>query len=351
VYTGSCRHLACTLGDLDTECRFSKSHVTWIGQEGVEYFIHIYGKEHRGYFETGLFDLEVQEEALPFSDSCDAAIGPLPTNVFEYFSTTRTAATVDGFPNKCGFEITLAGVWFTVLGTGDRLSASTCNKYTFFEARVSIFQSRNNGIVGPSAQCDDLECIDESEGAFYTLCDGSQGSLVSWKSTDRQKYYVLVHGNESENGAFGLAMDFQVSNDFCEDAVLVPVGQTVISGSTISGTVDQVGSCGEAVNSAAGVWYAVEGTGLSITANICYEATDRDLHLSVFEGSCGDLECVSGSSQEDCADDFELCEALTWPPQAGMRLSWNAVAGSTYYIAIRGDSRDAGNVELSLTAS
>jgi hypothetical protein len=267
---------------------------------------------------------------LPFTDFCQAAIGPLPTNGFEFFSTTRTA-TVDDF-DRCGFDITSAGVSFTVVGTGDRLSASTCNKYTYFEARASIFQPRNKGNSGLFAQCDDLECVDESADALYSLCNGSKGSLVSWKSTDRQVYYVLVHGHETETGPFGLTIDFQVSNDFCEDAAPVTLGQGVISGSTISGTVDTVGSCGDAENSAAGVWYLVEGTGQSITASICNDETDNDLHLSVFEGSCGDLKCLSGSSQFDCGV-----------------VSWDSFEYVAYYVLVSGGG--VGNFELVIDES
>ena len=122
VYSGSCDNPACTVGQDGDHRFFRKSTVTWIGEEGGDYFVVVHGgalPPEAGsfldfgtkytYYRSGIFDLRIQEEALAFTDSCVAAIGPLPTNGYEFFSTTESA-TVDSL-GSCGFDITAPGVW------------------------------------------------------------------------------------------------------------------------------------------------------------------------------------------------------------------------------------------------
>lgn len=67
-----------------------------------------------------------------------------------------------------------------------------------------------------------------------------------------------------------------------------------------------------------GVWYRVEGTGDSITAQVCSD-DGLDLSLSIFSGtSCNDLSCVAAGS------DYKGCTFA----------SWDSVQDEDYYIYV-----------------
>ena len=58
-------------------------------------------------------------------------------------------------------------------------------------------------------------------------------------------------------------------------------------------------SCGQATCfGAGGYYYSVAGTGTTINATTCFETTDLDAQLTVYAGSCDDLQCMTGN------DDF-----------------------------------------------
>ena len=69
--------------------------------------------------------------------------------------------------------------------------------------------------------------------------------------------------------------------------------------------------CGELVT-APGVWYSLVGEGALVTVGLC-DGTDFDTRISVFRGSCDDLECVGGN------DDFcSLQSAYEWLAEDGV---------------------------------
>ena len=228
---------------------------------------------------------------------------------------------------SCGFEISSGGVWFSVLGTGDILTASTCHKFTFFEARVSVFKQ------GGARLCEELECVTEEDGAEYSICTGSspqgfglpdvtlKGSFAVWRSVDRQLYYILVHAEGNEAGPFGLTLGLQPGNGDCEYAHHLPIGYETPLGSTVGASAAGVGACGSARNDAAGVWYRLTGTGAPLTLTVTGE--ERCFDVSVFSGTCAALTCVSGSTR---------C----------YKTSWNSVLDETYFILISG----SGSFEL-----
>jgi hypothetical protein len=77
-------------------------------------------------------------------------------------------------------------------------------------------------------------------------------------------------------------------------------GQVIVAGQDIA--IAAVKSCGNLVfSTAAGVWYSTVGTGKAMTVSTCDNSTNLDTQISVFRGSCDDLECVDGNDQA-CGD-------------------------------------------------
>ena len=109
---------------------------------------------------------------------------------------TTVGATIDSVA-ACGTAgiPTAGGVWFTVAGTGNSMTASLCNVGTAYDTQLSVF----------SGDCLTQVCVDGNDD----FC-GVQ-SEVSWCSTLGTNYMILVHGAGTSTGSFTL----DVSDDDC----------------------------------------------------------------------------------------------------------------------------------------
>ncbi len=123
-------------------------------------------------------------------------------------------------------------------------------------------------------------------------------------------------------------------NDICEDAIEVDCGDTV-SGTTNEALVDGAPFCGTS-NTAPGVWYKVTHTGL-VNASTCNQA-DFDTKLSVYDGGCDGLDCVTGN------DDTAGCAGFTTEVQ------W-AADGTEDLILVHGFSGATGDFDLTVTCA
>ena len=124
------------------------------------------------------------------------------------------------------------------------------------------------------------------------------------------------------------------SNDLCADALPIACGET-LSGSTVDATFDNVGFCGTP-NTTNGVWYSVVGTGNPITLSTC-NAANYDTKISVFEGGCEALICVTG------LDDTFGCGGLT------TELAFNSILNTDYLLLVHGFSSSTGEFDFTIT--
>jgi hypothetical protein len=127
-------------------------------------------------------------------------------------------------------------------------------------------------------------------------------------------------------------------NDDCPNAEPIEPGD-IISGTTIEAAFDSVGFCGTS-NTAPGVWYKIVGNGDLFIASTCNDA-DYDTKISVFEGSCGTLACVTGN------DDTSGCSGFT------TEVRFVAALGMEYLILVHGFTGfvgATGNFNLALTS-
>ncbi|MCP3903081.1 MAG: hypothetical protein GY715_05535 [Planctomycetes bacterium] len=263
----------------------------------------------------------------------------------------------------CGPPITTGGVWYTVTGTGNTITATTCPSDPVqpgsadFDTRISIY-------CGP---CEALNCIVGADGG----CGFFSQTTVSWCSELDAEYRIFVHG--SEQGLFDLSvyddgtpcadppdcapavlgacclpgpdcidstesvcldaggvyvaegmtcgeidcLDLVPANDGCENATVVAVPSTT-DGSTILANDDQVDFCPPVFTGGVpGVWYLVEGTGNKITVTTCSGdpvqpgAADYDTVLTVYCGDCNTSTCCKPQPlNEGGCDDLECQDAV-----------------------------------------
>ena len=122
-----------------------------------------------------------------FPDDCvDAQHVEVPSTT----NGDNIGAQDDDVPS-CGTSIT-PGVWYSMIGTGNTITASTCNAADF-DTKLTVF----------CGDCDDLTCIignDDTPG-----CGGFTTEL-SWCSQAGAEYLLLVHGFFGDTGNFTLTI-------------------------------------------------------------------------------------------------------------------------------------------------
>jgi hypothetical protein len=287
---------------------YGASSVAWTAAAGVEYLLLVTSSElssssgsKRELFEIKIFD----------NDSCENAVGPIPPRGVDTFllGSTSDGATIDAAPS-CSFpwNPTAPGVWYTIVGDGGPITASTCTG-TDFDSQISVFTG---------GSCGELTCLTNN---VFGCGLGSQQSLVDFQSIQDQTYHVLVHGYEEASGNFAL----QISREFCGSQMLTPDGvarNVILADAAAIANLDlpsDLPTCSSALSEnlpSYGLWYRIVGTGNSMSVQ--QDSGPFDLsrsRISVLSGdSCSQLSCVV----TDCID---TCD-------------WESEAGQMYFIFI-----------------
>lgn len=145
-----------------------------------------------------LFDAIVPEEGPwvltllgpPVNDDCAAAIPlALPSTV----SGDTSGASGDAAP-FCGTSNTAPGVWYSVAGSGNNVTVSTCSANTGYDTKLSVY----------CQGCTELLCVGGNDDDFGCPTGGLQ-STVTFCTEAGAEYQVLVHGFSSNAGPFELS--------------------------------------------------------------------------------------------------------------------------------------------------
>jgi len=212
----SCAALQCVTANDDsstssTQCPTNSlaSRTEWESNLGTTYYIMVHA------FASKVGNYELSIESYHTNDQC---VHATPLTVGE----TITASTVDAaipFENniaRCqndgGVVGSNAGLWYSTIGTGNRMQASTCNEGTKIPNKLYLFEKTcadndeyryegdddwdpdrrlQNFYVDISP--DPLEFLTHCIGGVHNA-NGSPSSCVSyqWNSIAGEQYYVLV---------------------------------------------------------------------------------------------------------------------------------------------------------------
>ena len=140
----------------------------------------------------------------------------------------------------------------------------------------------------------------------------------------------------------------QPANDLCNNAEFInvpPLGSGSSNGSTVLATADDApADCGFRVKNGTtgGVWFTFSGapnTRYEITT--CDAFTDFNTELSVFEGNCGNLQCVTGNDNTSfCPVSAALATfSITTRPGGG---------NQDYYVYVTGNGNSVGNYYIEI---
>jgi subtilisin-like proprotein convertase family protein len=213
-------------------------------------------------------------DGVPANDDCANAtsIGLGATN------GSTVGATLSG-PDTCGTAITAPGVWYSVTGTGNTMTVSTCSGASNYDSKLSVF----------CGGCETLNCV----GGNDDDCGTASGllSTVTWCSQLGAEYLVLVHGFNADTGDFALL----VSDDgaACSDALAcLPVGACCQT----DGSCDQNTAIGCA---AAGGTYSGDGVD-------CFGLGASSTHGSAPNAAIPDFDLIGLSDSIAIADNGSL---------------------------------------------
>lgn len=253
----------------------------------------------------GDFTLTVQCRAP--NDGCDEA-----TRLYVpmlALGGTR-GAVPDEAPACQGIDDTAPGVWYTVVGTGNTITASTCGAGTTFDSKLSVY----------CAGCGGRQCVAANDDACGTQAE------VSWCSAPGRIYHLLVHGWNSAAGPFQLSVSDGAycgpfyplcapGNDVCSAGT--PIGPGLTPGDTTGAATDAAASC---AGSGADVWYSFSPVchGFARLDTCQATGTLADTVLSVQE-SCGGREIAC--SDDACGARSQVFLALTADTSVPVRVA------------------------------
>jgi len=309
------------------------SRFAWCSTDEEIYLIRVYGWGG----ERGEFTLEITEGgSVPENDLREnaTAIGSLPAS---FQGSTTCAHPTEGAPSCPGNYWNEPDVWYSVVGTGNAITASTCGT-TSYDTQLAVYTVDVNN---------DLVCVGGADGAFCPDAGfWSWGrSQLSWCGTPDETYLIRVFGYWGDRGAFTLAISEDggaPGNDEPEHATLVDALPATIQGSTSCATLTpNVPRCsGNSASEAPDVWYTVAGTGKKLTASTC-DGSSYDTQIAIFTVDNNALSCVGG--------DNNGCGVLEPGDPGHASLGWCSVADETYLIRVYGHDEAKGAFTLHIS--
>ena len=226
-----------------------------------------------------------------------------------------------GFQNEgnetyYAFQPTVAGNYFISI---DEFGGTS----TTYEMRYGECFGTNWNCLGIYSGSSSTDFIYLSTGTIYVFCVDLQSSSAS------------LGGSISINCA-----QQAPSNDDCANAQNISCGSS-LSGTLNGATSDNVPNCLTQGNGEEGVWYSFTGNNSYVSLSTCGGQTQFDTQISVYSGDCSSLNCVVAN------DDNPLCESNG----SSSYLSFNAIAGTNYFIRVHANTQPNMSYNFTLNCS
>lgn len=261
-------------------------------------------------------------------------------------STTNDVLAAGAGDGNCGSFVTGRGTWYSFVGNGDVVTASTVGSpscgFWCPDTILSVY----------TGTCGSLTCLAGNDDAF--LGANPFESQVRFCSQPGVTYYVEVEPWSSFdwNRAFTLTLSTtpaQLNAGIsCEGAqdLSVPgsvIGNTLCTDGTATGMPECNLPYGPALTGNNGAYYQITGTGDPITVSTSNDDTQFDTQIRVYCTNCGDAggpSCVASDDDSGGAGD-PFSSELTFCSQPG----------AEYVVLITGWGDAAGQFELTTTST
>ncbi|MEZ4684863.1 MAG: dockerin type I domain-containing protein [Bacteroidia bacterium] len=190
VFTGGCSGLNCVIENDDEACLFGSrlSALNFLTNNGEQYLVLVHGFGGQ----TGNFILNLDCAPLPAVPANDLAVNAQTIGCLDSVGGTTIGATADVVP-ACGMLAGAPGVWYEFFGTGDEVTASTCDDDTDFDTQIGVYRDVGGQLECVTGNDDDLTCIHSPEA-----------STVKFFTNFNQRYLILVQGFNGQTGNFAL---------------------------------------------------------------------------------------------------------------------------------------------------
>ncbi len=332
IYTGTCTAPSCYAANDDNgpACGGLSSSIAITTVVGQTYWVKVFS--WTTLTPQFAFNLAVSctvPAAAPANDLiCNAT--PVLCNSITAGTTINATNFGAGELGSCGaYTQNTPGVWYSIVGNGDIITASLCG--TSHDSEIAVY----------TGTCTAPVCYGSNDDNGPS-CTGLPSSYA-WPSVSGVTYYIKVFSWSTWSPTFNFNLNVTCAtapvNDLCGNATPVTVpynsGLQTNAGSSADNTIISGGSCG---SSNMTVWFVVEGTGTTMTASTCNPQTNFDTEIHVLTGcsSGAEVACNDNSSSGSCSS-----------------VSWCSALGVDYYISVGsgGSGSAQGNFELTITAS
>ena len=189
-------------------------------------------------------------------------------------TTVNATNSGTGEAGFCSVSQTQPGVWYTVPGNGQIMTANLCA--TAWDSKISVFSGPN---------CSTLSCVGGNDD-WGPACSSSSASF-SWTSAVGTNYYILVHGYSS-NSSFNIGLSCMPPPP-PDPASITAASNTICSG--LSTTLTANGAVGVVYWYTGGCASAFVSTGNSISVSPVSTTTyyARNLNGGLFSGGCASI--------------------------------------------------------------
>jgi hypothetical protein len=274
----------------------------------------------------------------PPNDLCQNALLLPPGATPQWVSGWTIGATLDNTSVCAGESQVAPGVWYKIIGTGNTMTVTTCDPYTDYDTKITVF----------CGSCEDLICVSANDNFNIPVC--GMTSKVDWCSRAGEEYYVLVHGAQwYEVGNFRLGWwddgipcsnppNCVATGDSCEDAIRIPSIPFCDEGTTWWYADNYQPSCAEPGGNDRVYKYTPSHTEV-VNVSLCGSYFDTVIHVW--------LDCPTYGGQEICCNNDYPC------PIDGLQSCCERVVlmgNQTYYIIVDGNGPNAkGHYILNIT--
>jgi len=187
IYSGTCA-AATSLSCVDNTAGSSAETVTLTGLSiGTTYLIRIYSYSSGAAYQ-GTFTMCITTPFIPSPPSNDACSGATTMTIPYTSSVVSTQYATSDIPTSttsCSGTFSY-NVWYTVVGNGNTLEATTCNTSSDYDTYMSVY----TGTCGSLNSMVQVICNDDDA----TCSSSGTKSTVEWCSSPGTTYYVSVAG-------------------------------------------------------------------------------------------------------------------------------------------------------------
>ena len=337
VYTGpsvgSLTPVASNASPFGNNCFNEPPQAEFEALAGTTYWIAVDGRDGA----EGSFELQFHGPPSN-NDFADATVlGAQPPQAV--FGTNRLSDKEAGEPDHAG-DPGGHSVWFSwTPTTSEPVKISTCTSFDNFDSVLAVYTGSEVGALTEVASNDEA-----ADPVMFPGCAGANSEVVM-NAVAGTTYKIAVDGGGGVVGRFNLRIEGRPANDDFDSAQAIGPG-TFLLGSAEGSTKFATKEAGEPNHAGAAgghsVWYSWTPTASGpVSIGACGAEGPMDTLLAVYTG-----DDLAGAALVAANDDGPLPRC----GNVGSELEIDAVAGTTYRIAVDGKNGSQRRFQLRLEA-